>query len=302
MTPPARRQLDYRWQLRLLLMPYVAGILLLVVLPAGVSFGLAFFQYDGLSAPRWVGTLNFILTYTDELFNLSLQNALALILLPVPLRVAGALLVALLLRRGGRFLGWFRAAVYLPTTVPVVAYALAWLWILNPLYGPLNLGLRALGLNPPAWFVDPLWAKPALILMSFWQIGEGFLVSLAALYDLPGEVEESARIDGAGAWALFRYVTLPLLAPILLLLAFRDTVLTLEASFNAILVTTGGGPYYATYTLPLFVYEQGFDQGAFGPASVALWILYALTGVVVLFLYVIARQWNVGTTEETFVL
>ncbi len=302
MTPPFRRRLDRRWQVRLLLMPYGAGIVILVLLPALLSFGLAFFHYDGLSSPQWAGTLNFILTYTDELFNLSLQNALALILLPVPLRVAGALLVALLLRRGGRFLGWFRAAVYLPTTVPTVAYALAWLWILNPLYGPLNLLLGAVGLTPPAWFVDPLWAKPALILMSFWQIGEGFLVSLAALYDLPDELEEAARIDGAGSLAVLRYVTLPLLAPILLLLAFRDAVITLESSFNAILITTGGGPYYATYTLPLFVYEQGFDLGAFGPASVALWVLYALTGVVVALLYVIARQWNVGTTEETFVL
>jgi multiple sugar transport system permease protein len=294
--------LSYRGQLRLLLLPYAAGILVLVLVPALISFGLAFFQYDGLSSPRWVGSLNVILTYTDELFNLSLQNALALILVPVPLRVFGAFLVAVLMRHGGRFLGWFRALVYLPSTIPMVAYALAWLWILNPLYGPMNLLLRAIGIEPPAWFVDPLWAKPALILLSLWQIGEGFLVSLAALHDLPAEIEDAARIDGAGAWGLFWHVTLPLLAPILLLLAFRDAILTFETSFSAIAVTTLGGPYYATYTLPMFIYEQAFDLGAFGPASVALWVLYLLTGLIVLLLYLIARQWQIGTTEETFVL
>jgi multiple sugar transport system permease protein len=293
---------SYETRLRLLLLPYALGIMVLVVLPALISFSLAFFQYDGLSEPRWVGTLNFILAYTDELFNLSIQNSLALVILPVPLRVLGAFLVARLMQRGGRFLNWFRAAVYLPSVIPAAAYALAWLWILNPLYGPLNLLLQALGLPTPAWLVEPAWAKPALVLMSFWQIGEGFLVSLAALQDLPSQVEDAAQIDGAGTWGLFRYVTLPLMAPILLLLAFRDAILTFQNSFISILLMTDGGPYYATYTLPLFIYEQGFDLLSFGTAGAALWVMYLLTGLIVVALYVIARQWQIGTTEETFVI
>lgn len=293
---------SYETRLRLLLLPYTLGILVLVVLPALISFSLAFFQYDGLSEPRWVGTLNFILAYTDELFNLSIQNSLALVILPVPLRVLGAFLVARLMQRGGRFLNWFRATVYLPSVIPAAAYALAWLWILNPLYGPLNLLLQALGLPAPAWLVEPAWAKPALVLMSFWQIGEGFLVSLAALQDLPRQIEDAAQIDGAGTWGLFRYVTLPLMAPILLLLAFRDAILTFQNSFISILLMTDGGPYYATYTLPLFIYEQGFDLLSFGTAGAALWVMYLLTGLIVVALYVIARQWQIGTTEETFVI
>lgn len=294
--------MSYQRQLRLLLMPYTIGIVLLVIMPASLSFALAFFQYDGLSAPRWSGMLNFILAYTDELFNLSLQNSLAFILLPVPLRIFGGFVLAHLLRHGGRFLGWFRAFVFLPTTIPPTAYALAWLWILNPLFGPVNLLLRLLGIDAPAWFADPLWAKPGIILMSFWQIGEGFLVSLAALHDLPAEIEDAARMDSAGTFAFFRYITLPLFAPILLLLAFRDAVLTFETSFTTIAITTQGGPYYATYTLPMFVYEQGFALNFFGVASVALWVLYLLTGGIVLALYLIARQWDITTTDETFIL
>jgi multiple sugar transport system permease protein len=293
---------NYQTRLRLLLLPYASGIVVLVLIPAIISFGLAFFHYDGLSPPRWAGNLNFILAYTDELFNLSLQNSLALIILPIPLRVFGAFLVARLMQRNGRLINWLRATIYLPSAIPGAAYALAWLWIFNPLYGPLNLLLQSIGLVPPAWLVDPGWAKPALILMSFWQIGEGFLVSFAALQDMPPQLEDAAKIDGAGTWGILRHITLPLVAPILLLLTFRDAILSFQESFTYILLMTNGGPYYSTYTLPLFVYEQGFDLLQFGVASAALWVMYAVTGLIVVFLYIIARQWNIGTTDETFVL
>ncbi len=296
------RSLSYQQRLRLLLLPYLIGILLLVVLPALLSFGLAFFRYDGLSAPTWIGNLNFLLVSTDELFLLSIQNSLALVILPVPLRVLGAFLLAILMRRNGRFLGWFRAAVYLPSIIPSAAYALAWLWILNPLFGPVNLLLQAIGLAPPAWFADPQWAKPGLVLLSLWQIGEGFLVFLAALQDIPTAVEDAAKVDGANLGQRFLHITLPLMAPILLLLTFRDAILTLQESFTNVFLTTGGGPYYATYTLPMLIYEQGFGLLLFGSASAALWVMYVLTGLIVLALYFIARQWQIGTTEETFVL
>jgi multiple sugar transport system permease protein len=296
------RPLSYQQRLRLLLLPYLSGILLLVGLPALLSFGLAFFRYDALSPPTWIGNLNFLLVTTDELFLLSIQNSLALVILPVPLRVLGAFLLAILLRRNGRFLGWFRAAVYLPSIVPTAAYALAWLWILNPLFGPVNLLLQAIGLAPPAWFADAQWAKPGLVLLSLWQIGEGFLVCLAALQDIPTSVEDAAQVDGANALQRFFYLTFPLMAPILLLLTFRDAILTLQESFTTVFLITGGGPYYATYTLPMLIYEQGFGLLLFGAASAALWVMYVLTGLIVLALYFISRQWQIGTTEETFVL
>jgi multiple sugar transport system permease protein len=206
------------------------------------------------------------------------------------------------MQRNGRFLGWFRASIFLPTIIPSAAAALAWLWLLNPLFGPLNLLLRSLGVFAPNWLADPLWAKPGLALMSLWQIGEGFLVSLAALQDMPAEIEDAAKMDGASSWQRFWLVTIPLMSPILLLLTFRDAILTFQESFTAVLLMTGGDPYYSTYVLPLFIYEQGFDLLLFGTASAALWIMYALTGLIVIFLFIIAKQWNIGTTEETFVL
>lgn len=289
-----------RW--RLLLLPYALGIVILIVIPSLLSFGLAFFHYDALSPPTWAGLLNFKLAYTDELFNLSIRNSLALILIPVPLRVFGAFFLARLMQRNGRFLSWFRSAIYLPTIVPGAAFALAWLWLLNPLYGPVNLFLQSIGLTGPAWLVDPNWAKPGLALMALWQIGEGFIVSLAALYDIPVDLEDAARMDGAGSWATLRHIILPIIAPILLLLTFRDAIFTFQESFTHIYLMTEGGPYYATYTLPFFIYEQGFDLRAFGPASAALWVMYAITGLIVVALYLIAKQWNIGATEESLVL
>jgi multiple sugar transport system permease protein len=293
---------SYQTRLRLLLLPYQIGILVLVVIPGLLAFALAFFHYDALSPPQYAGLLNFRLVFTDELFALSVQNTLAFVLIPVPLRVAGAFLLARLLQRKSRLTTWVRGVVYLPSVIPTAAFALAWLWILNPLYGPLNLLLEAVGLNGPAWLADSSWAKPGIALVLLWQIGEGFLVSLAALHDIPPELEDAARMDGAGSWAMLRHIILPLVAPILLLLTCRDAILILQESFTAVWLMTEGGPYYATYTLPLFIYERGFGLLSFGTAGAALWILYLLTGGVVLAIYLIAQQWQVGATEEPFLL
>jgi multiple sugar transport system permease protein len=295
-------RLSYHTRLRLMLLPYALGIVVLVILPALSSFMLAFFRYDGLRPPEWAGTLNFALVITDELFLLSLQNTLALIVLPVPMRVAGAFLLARLFLRRGRFVRWARAAVFLPAATPLVAYAVAWLWILNPLYGPVNWLLRHAGLMPPGWFADPQWARPAVALISLWTLGEGFLILLAALHDIPPALEEAARVDGASGWSFLRYVTFPLLTPILLLLALRDAILMLQECFTTVFLTTGGGPYYATYTLPMFILEQAFDLLQFGVASAALWFLYLLTGAIVVVVLVVAWQWRIGLDDEGILL
>lgn len=292
---------EHERRLRLLLLPYTAGLVLLYALPAGLAFGLAFFRYDGLGPARWAGTLNFALVRTDSLFALSVANSLALIMLPVPLRVGGAFLAARL-ARAGRLRHLLRAAVFLPAAVPAAAFALAWLWFLNPLYGPVNRFLSTLGVAGPGWLADPRWARPGIALALLWLIGEGFLVCLAALHDVPRDLEDAAAVDGAGAWATLRHVLLPLLAPVLLLLMARDAVLLLQDSFALTWLLTGGGPYYASYTLPQLIYEMAFDRLDFGVASAALWALYGVTGLILLLVYCVARQWQVGTSEEDFLL
>lgn len=300
-TPPLSI-VNYRSRLYLLLLPYVIGTFFLVVLPALFSFGLAFFSYDTVSPPEWVGWLNFRLVYYDELFVLSVVNSLALVVLPAPLRLVGAFVLALLLWRGGKALGFFRSTIFLPSVMPTAAYALAWLWILNPLFGPLNLILRAFGVDAPAWLVEPEWAKIGLSLALLWQIGEGFLVSLAALYDIPQDVEDAARVDGANSFQFVSEIVIPMVSPILLILLLRDAILLLQESFVTTYLITDGGPYYSTFTLPYFVHEQAFALYSFGTAGAALWLLYGLAGVLVLGLLILGKSWGVATDEEALVL
>jgi multiple sugar transport system permease protein len=232
----------YRATLYLLLAPYLLGVLVLVVVPVVVSVGLAFTAYDGLSAPQWHGLGNFRELVRDPLFGIALQNSLVFVALTVPLRVLIALGLALLLNRARRGVGLYRVAVYVPTIVPSVAYALIWLWIFNPRYGPLNLALEGLGLPAPAWLVDRTTALPAIAVTALFQIGEGFVVVLAGLRSIPADCYHAAALDGAGRAARLRHITLPLLAPWLLLLTIRDVIASAQSTFTPALLMTGGGP------------------------------------------------------------
>jgi multiple sugar transport system permease protein len=282
---------------RILLVPYVAGTVALVVIPALMSFGLSLTDYDLLTPPRFVGLGSFADVFRDPVFGPALANSVLFIVLAVPLRVLGALALALLLNRPRRVLGFYRAAVYVPTVVPDVAYALIWLWILNPLYGPLNLVLAALGFAPPAWLVEPETAKLGFVLMSLFQIGEGFVILLAGLQDVPREYDEAAEVDGATTVQRFRFITLPLLMPWLLLLTFRDIVLSFQYTFVPSYVMTGGDPYYATLFLPLLIYEEAFDRFRFGQGSAMMLLMFLLTVAMVGILYVLLRN-RIRAAEE----
>lgn len=281
----------YHLALGLLLAPYLVGTLVLVILPLMLTVPLAFTSYDGLSAPRWVGLQNFRDLLDLPLFGVAVRNSLIFALLLVPLRMLAALGLALLLaRRPGA--GLYRAAVYVPTVVPGVAYALIWLWILNPLYGPLNMLLGRLGLPGPAWLSDPATALPALVLAALFQLGESFVVLLTGLLSIPREYHQAAMIDGAGRLQRFRRITLPLLAPWLLLVTMREVIAATQNTFTPALLMTGGGPYYATLFLPQLIYETAFDRLRFGQGAAISLITCLGVALTLLALYLLARGWG----------
>ncbi len=286
---PAAR---YHASLYLMLAPFLAGMLVLVVIPAALSVGLAFTAYDGLSAPEWRGLDNFRHLLRDQLFRTAAWNSLQFVVLSVPLRVLMALGLALLLSRRHRGAGLYRAAVYLPTIIPSPAYALAWLWIFNPIYGPLNMLLGALGLPTPAWLADSSTALPAIALMSVFQLGEGLVVLLAGLQEIPREQYDAAAIDGAGGLALLRSVTLPLLAPWLLLLTIRDIIVSAQSTFAPALLMTGGGPYYATLFVPLLMYETAFDRFRFGEGAAMMLLLFLGVGLLIWLAHAALGGWG----------
>ncbi len=293
-------RLPYRTELALMLTPYLVGVAGLIGLPALVTLGLAFFHYDAINPAQWAGLFNFtevINNPADPLFAVAENNTLYFIVLAVPLRMLAALGLALWLNRARRGVGLYRAAIYLPTIIPDVAYALIWLWIFNPLYGPLNLILRGFGLPAPAWLVNPDTAKLVFVVMALFQIGEGFVVLLAGLQNIPPEYFAAAAVDGATRWQALRHITLPLLAPWVLLLTARDIILSFQNLFTANLVMTGGDPYYATLFVPLLIYEEAFDRLRFGPASVMLLLVFAVTTALIGLAWSFA--WGEANADET---
>jgi multiple sugar transport system permease protein len=287
------RLAQHRRQLHVMMLPYLIGTLLLVVLPALLSLYLAFTKYDALAPPQWVGLANF-----DHLFNhsrmfwLAVRGTLLYILMAVPLRILGALCLALLLNQRRRGTNLYRAAVFLPTIIPDVAYALIWLWIFNPVHGPLNKVLALVGIKGPAWLVDGGWALPALALMAIFQIGEGFVVLMAGLQNIPDDYYQAAAVDGASKWHMFRRITLPLIQPWLVVLTIRDIILSTQNSFTPTFVMTKGGPYYATMNMPYLIFEEAFDRFNFGIGSALMVILFLGVGVMLLVLYRVVRGWG----------
>ncbi len=290
-----------RRQLRLMLAPYLVGLVGLVLLPAAVTLVLAFTEYDLLRAPRFVGWDNFTELVDDPVFRVSLTNSLVFALVAVPLRLLLALGLALLLHRRGPAVGSARTAAVLPTAVPEIAYGLLWLWLLNPLYGPINQvlrlggenGLTVFGRTPPQWLTDPTDARAAIVLMSLFTIGETFVVLLAARRALPADVYEMAAIEDATGWDVFRRITLPLMAPVLALLLVRDAIGSLQFSFvPAFVVTDGGPPPYATTYLSLFVYRNAFEYLRYGYAAAATLVMILLTVAAVVLQWRLIRRYR----------
>lgn len=286
---PADRERRDMW---VMLAPYLFGLLVLIVAPALVTFALALFEYDLIGPARFTGADNFVELARDDVFWTSMGNSLVYIVVAVPLRLLGAFGLALLLHKRYRGVGAYRTAAYLPSVVPDTAYALLWLWIFNPLYGPLNLLLAAAGLPAPDWFTGAGATQAAVIIMSLFQIGEGLLVALATRQEIPGELYDLIAVEGAGPLATFRRVTLPLMGPTLALLLFRDTVFSFQASFVPALVMTGGGPGYATTYLPLFVYTNAFEYLRYGYAAAATLVMFVVTAVIVYLQVRIVRRWR----------
>jgi multiple sugar transport system permease protein len=258
--------------------PFLVGVTALVLVPAFGSLAMSFYEWDLVRPARFVGMANVRELIGDPVFRISLRNTLLYVAAAVPLRLLGALGIGLLLHRRGRLRAAGRVAVLIPSVVPDAAYALVWLWILNPLYGPLNLALGSAGLPTPAWLTQATPARWAVVIMGVFQLGEGALIALIARTRVPEELHEIAALDGAGRWSRFFRVTLPIMAPALLLIAARDTILSIQATFSpALIVTEGGPPPYATTYLPLFVFRNAFEYLRYGYASAATAVMLVVT-------------------------
>jgi multiple sugar transport system permease protein len=265
---------------RLLALPYLVGSVLLVLAPLGLAVGLAFTDYYGFRTPELTGLDNLVRLAGDRDFWDAVGISALVALFVVPLRLLLAVGAALLLaRRRGARSAVGRVATYLPSVIPDAAWALLWLWILNPLYGPLPALLGVLGVPDPGFLTTPWGARLGLVLVMAFQVGEAFVVALAARAAIPARLHEAIQVEGGSAWFAMTRVTLPLMAPIVLVLAVRDVVVVVQNAFVPALLVTDGGPANATRTAPLLIYRRAFEYGELGYASTLSVTLLVLTGI-----------------------
>ncbi len=259
----------------LCLLPWFIGFGVFTLGAMLVSLGLSFFDTTLLTPPRFVGLGNFTRLADDPLFWIALRNTVYYTGVSVPISIALALGVAILLHRERPGIALLRGVYYLPAVVPGVAATMLWAWMLQPREGLVNLTLRAVGLPGPAWLASEEWAIPGLILLNVWSFGEGMVLFLAGLRGIPSDLYEAAGIDGAGPLACFRHVTAPMLTPALLYGLIAGTIGSFQV-FTASYLTTNGGPNNATLTLVLYLYKTGFEHFQFGYASAIAWITFGL--------------------------
>ncbi|MEO3745489.1 sugar ABC transporter permease [Plantactinospora sp. B5E13] len=291
MTPGRVRRPLTGWAF---LAPYGVAVVLLIAVPALLNLGYAVTDHTGLTRdPRFTGLANVRRLFADDFFLDSLEASLFHVAVSVPLRLLAAIGLGLLLaapRPGGR---WFRAAVYLPTVIPDVALAVLFLWVLNPLYGPLNQLLNLVGHPGFTWLAEPTTARVAVVIMLLFPIGEGFLVVLAARRMLDGRLYEAATLEGCGPFGQLRRLTLPLLAPVLVLLAVRDTILTLQVNFVPAYVLTDGRPANATQYLPVYIFDQAFEFSGFAYGALITIVLMVITAAIITVQLLAVRRWRV---------
>ncbi|MGW2366532.1 carbohydrate ABC transporter permease [Streptomyces sp. NPDC001667] len=290
---PELRRRHTRERLRTLgfLSPWLVGFTVFFGYPLLATVYFSFMHYNQIQAPTFVGLRNW--RYVLEqmpLFGPALWNTLWLVVVMVALRVVFGLGIGLLVTKVKTGAGFFRTAFYLPYLAPPVAATVAFVFLLNPGTGPVDEALSAVGVSAPNWFNDPDWAKPSLVLLSLWGIGDLMVIFMAALLDVPKEQYEAAELDGAGPFAKFRYVTWPAITPIVMFAVVTGVVQTMQYYTQALVagklasgVSVGPGtviqpgyPDHATLTVPQLVYSLGFQNFNTGAACVLSLVLFAI--------------------------
>lgn len=302
-----RSKLTWRRRLTVLgfMSPAILGFSLFFVYPLIATVYFSFHRYDLLSPPEYIGFRNYdYFLHDDPRVWQAIRNTAWLVAVLVPARIVFALVVSQLLVTVKRGAGILRALYYLPALAPPVAATLMFVFLFNPSTGPVNQGLSFLGIEGPLWFNDPHWAKPGLVLLGLWGVGEVMIIVLAALLNVPKELYEAASLDGANAVKRWRYVTLPAISPVVMFAAVTGVIAMLQYFTQAAVAaqaasgqaTVGGGiggllgyPLGSTLTFPQWLYVQGFTNYYLGYASVLALVLFATA---LIFVLILLRQFR----------
>jgi multiple sugar transport system permease protein len=266
------------------ILPVVLGLLIWTFGPMLASAYYSLTTYNLLKPPVFVGVSNYVNLFTkDDLFIQSISVTARYVVMFVVASQVSSLALAMLLTQKVRFLNIFRTLFYLPIVIPYIASALLWRYLFDKDVGPINAVLGAAGIQGPSWLGSPQWALISLVIISVWGGAVSTIIYVAGLQQVPEELYEAARIDGAGGLAQLRHVTIPMLSPTILF----NVVTTVIGAFQFFVpayVLTDGGPVHSTYVYNLNLYDKAFSWLQMGYASAMAWVLFAiilvLTGLI----------------------
>jgi multiple sugar transport system permease protein len=268
----------------LFISPWIIGFLVLTAYPVIYTGYLSLTDYDVINDPQFIGFDNFRELMEDPKVTLALRNTAIFAVLSVPTQAVVSLALALLLNAAGRASGFFRTAFFLPKMTPPVAIGILLLLLFNGQSGLINKMLGLVGISGPAWTTDPTWVKPGLVLMSLWTVGASVIILLAALRNVPQELYDAARIDGAGWWARQWHITLPMISGALFFIFIVDTIAAFQSFTEAYTAFFGAGN--TTYSndaalfYSIYLFQQAFEFLNMGYASALAWILFVIIMVI----------------------
>lgn len=274
----------------LFITPSFLGVLVFIAFPVVFALYMSLQQWDGITAPQFVGLENFINLFKDPIFWITFRNTIVYTVVTVPIGALISLGVAQLLNQRVLGLAFFRTAMFIPVVTSGLAIAVIWKWIYDYDNGLINDLLAAFHIAQIPWLSDPTWALIALCIIGVWQ-GFGFttILLLAAIQNVPDSLLEAASIDGATGWRRFWRITVPLISPTLLFV----TIISFVASFQVfaqVYYLTNGGPDYGTSVLTFLVYQHAFVQNRFGDAAALSYVMFAIIFVVTLIQMRVSRN------------
>jgi multiple sugar transport system permease protein len=264
-----RERRSERLLILLFLIPTVGGLALFTLVPIVASFLLAFFRWDIISDPEWVGTENFVDVVADPTVRVAFLNTIGFVVAAVALQLALAMWLAVLVQSKlpAWLQGFFRSAFFFPLVLSAASVSLVMAYLFNQDFGLVNTFLNFVGIADVPWLTTGSGAAVVVILVYVWQnFGFSFLLFLGGLAAIPKEVYEAAELDGARGWTRFKKITLPLVSPTVLVATVMAIIAALQI-FDQPYVLTRGGPGDSTRTAVMMIFESGFQELQFGRAS-----------------------------------
>jgi multiple sugar transport system permease protein len=275
--------------------PWIIGFLVFTAGPMVASLVLSFTNYDVINPPKWVGLANYQRLIDDPRIELSLYNSFFYAALHVPLMMIVAMALALILNQVGRAAGFFRTVFYLPSVTPAVAVGTLWLWLLNPRVGLINRALALIGIDGPGWTTDPAWIKPGIVLMSLWSVGNTVILYLAALKNVPIELHEAAKIDGANPLQRFRHVTVPMISGTIFFTLIVNIISSLQVFTEVYTMFFGnmrsGTASSAGLFYNIYLFRQAFEFFRMGYASAMAWLLFIIIMILTFIQLRVSKRW-----------